>query len=48
MSAASILVAIREGLDKGKIKKGTTVLLSAFGAGMTGANAILKLDKNIY
>lgn len=48
MSAASILVAIREGLDNGKIKKGATVLLSAFGAGMTGANAILKLDKNIY
>lgn len=47
MSAASILVAIREGIDNNKIKLPATVMLSAFGAGMTAGNAILKLDKNI-
>ena len=45
MSAASIPVAIREGIDEGKIKLPATLLLSAFGAGMTAANAIIKLDK---
>ena len=45
MSAASIPVAIREGIDSGKIKLPATFLLSAFGAGMTAANAIIKLDK---
>ena len=47
MSAASIIVAIRESIDKGMIKLPATVLLSAFGAGMTAANAIVKLEKNI-
>ena len=47
MSAASILVAIREGIDVGKIKLPAKVMLSAFGAGMTAGNAILNLDKNI-
>ena len=47
MSAASIPVAIREEIDKGNIKLPATIMLSAFGAGMTGANAIIKLDKNI-
>lgn len=47
MSAASILVAIREAVDEGKIKLPATVMLSAFGAGMTAGNAILNLDKNI-
>ncbi|MBQ7287091.1 MAG: ketoacyl-ACP synthase III [Candidatus Gastranaerophilales bacterium] len=47
MSAASILVAIREGIDEGKIKLPATVMLSAFGAGMTAGNAIIKLDKNL-
>ncbi len=44
MSAASILVALREGIDKGTIKMPAKMILSAFGAGMTSANAILKLD----
>lgn len=44
MSAASIPVAIRESIDNGKIKLPATLMLSAFGAGMTGANAIIKLD----
>ncbi len=47
MSAASILVALREEIDAGKIKLPSKFLLSAFGAGMTGANAIIKLDENI-
>lgn len=47
MSAASILTAIREGIDEGKIKLPATLMISAFGAGMTGANAIIKLGKNI-
>ena len=47
MSAASILVAIRESVDNNEIKLPATVVLSAFGAGMTAGNAILKLDKNI-
>ena len=47
MSAASIPVAIREAIDEGKIKLPATVMLSAFGAGMTAGNAILNLDENI-
>ena len=47
MSAASILVAIRESIDKGELKLPATVMLSAFGAGMTAGNAIIKLDENI-
>ena len=47
MSAASIIVAIREGIDKGEIKLPAKFVLSAFGAGMTAANAVINLDKNI-
>ncbi|MBQ4646267.1 MAG: ketoacyl-ACP synthase III [Candidatus Gastranaerophilales bacterium] len=47
MSAASILVAIREAIDTKKIQLPATVMLSAFGAGMTAGNAILNLDENI-
>ena len=47
MSAASIPVAIRESIDNGKIKLPATIMISAFGAGMTGANAIIKLDKEV-
>lgn len=47
MSAASIPTAIREAIDKNKIKLPATILLSAFGAGMTAANAVIKLEKNI-
>ena len=47
MSAASIIVAIREAIDEGKMKLPATVMLSAFGAGMTAGNAILNLEKNI-
>jgi 3-oxoacyl-[acyl-carrier-protein] synthase-3 len=47
MSAASIPVAIREGIDNGQIKLPAKILISAFGAGMTGANAIISLDNNV-
>lgn len=47
MSAASIPVAIREAIDNRQIKLPATLMLSAFGAGMTGANAIINLDKDI-
>ena len=47
MSAASIPVAIRESIDEDKIKLPATIMISAFGAGMTGANAIIKLYKNV-
>lgn len=47
MSAASIIVAIREAIDKKEIKLPATVMLSAFGAGMSAGNAILKLEENI-
>lgn len=47
MSAASIPVAIRESIDNGKIKLPAKIMLSAFGAGMTGANAIITLDKEV-
>ena len=47
MSAASIIVAIREAINKNEIKLPATVMLSAFGAGMTAGNAIIKLEKNI-
>lgn len=45
MSAASIPCAIREGIDSGKIKLPATLLLSAFGAGMTAGNAIIKIKQ---
>ena len=47
MSAASIIVALREGIDNNKIKLPAKFMLSAFGAGMTAGNAIIKLDKDI-
>ncbi len=47
MSAASIPTAIREAIDEGKIKLPATIMISAFGAGMTGANAIIKLRENL-
>lgn len=47
MSAASIPVAIRDAVDNGEIKLPATIIISAFGAGMTAANAIIKLSNNI-
>lgn len=47
MSAASIPVAIREAIDNKEMKLPAVAMLSAFGAGMTAGNAIIKLDENI-
>ncbi len=41
-SAASIPIAWREAYDKGLIKKGDIILLSAFGGGFTWASAVIK------
>lgn len=41
MSAASIAVALQEAVESGRIKKGNTVVLVAFGAGLVaGANVV--------
>ena len=43
MSATSIPCVISEKIKSGEIKTPATVLLSAFGAGMTSAGAIIKI-----
>ena len=43
MSAASVPCVIAEKLKSGELKTPSTLLLSAFGAGMTSAGAIIKL-----
>jgi 3-oxoacyl-[acyl-carrier-protein] synthase-3 len=42
-TAASIPIALNEAIQEGKVKKGDTVLLAAFGAGFTWASCLLKL-----
>lgn len=46
-SAASIAIAITEGINNNKIKLPCTALLTGFGAGMTCGNAIVKLREGI-
>jgi 3-oxoacyl-[acyl-carrier-protein] synthase-3 len=41
-TAASIPIALTEAWEQGKIKKGETVVLAAFGSGFTWASAIIK------
>jgi 3-oxoacyl-[acyl-carrier-protein] synthase-3 len=41
-TAASIPIALTEAWEQGKIKKGDTVVLAAFGSGFTWASAIVK------
>ena len=41
-TAASIPIALTEAWEQGKIKKGNTVVLAAFGSGFTWASAIIK------
>jgi 3-oxoacyl-[acyl-carrier-protein] synthase-3 len=41
-SSASVLLALNEGITKGKIKRGQIVLLEAFGAGFTWGSALIK------
>ena len=46
-SAASIPIALVEGVETGKMKLGTTALLCGFGAGMTWGAAIVRLREGI-
>jgi 3-oxoacyl-[acyl-carrier-protein] synthase-3 len=41
-TAASIPIALTEAWEQGKIKKGDTIILAAFGSGFTWASAIIK------
>jgi 3-oxoacyl-[acyl-carrier-protein] synthase-3 len=41
-SAASIPIALQEAIATGRIKRGSTVLLAAFGAGLTWGGAVVK------
>ncbi|MDR1326996.1 MAG: 3-oxoacyl-ACP synthase, partial [Heliobacteriaceae bacterium] len=46
-SAASIPIALAEGVEKGKIKLGSTAILCGFGAGMTWGAAVIRLREGI-
>lgn len=46
-SAASIPIALVEGVEKGKIKLNSTAILCGFGAGMTWGAAVLRLREGI-
>lgn len=41
-SSASIPVALHEAIEEGKIKRGQTILMTAFGAGLTSSAVLLK------
>lgn len=41
-TAASVIIALTEAWEKGKIKDGDCVVLAAFGSGFTWASAIIK------
>ncbi len=42
-TAGSIPIALNEAINEGKAKKGDTIMLAAFGSGLTWASAVLKL-----
>lgn len=46
-SAASIPIALVEGVEKGKIKLGSTAILCGFGAGMTWGSTVVRLREGI-
>ena len=46
-SAASIPIALVEGVQQGKIKLGSTAILCGFGAGMTWGAAVVRLREGI-
>ena len=46
-SAASIPIALVEGVEQGKIKLGSTAVLCGFGAGMTWGGAVVRLREGI-
>ncbi len=47
-SAASIPIAMCEGIKEGKIKLPSTAILTAFGAGLTWGSAVVRLREDIY
>ena len=47
-SAASVPIAMCEGIDEGKIKLPSTAILCAFGAGLTWGSLIIRLREGIY
>ena len=46
-SAASIPIALAEGVEKGTVKLGSTAILCGFGAGMTWGGAIVRLREGV-
>ena len=46
-SAASIPIALVEGVEQGKIKLGSKAILCGFGAGMTWGAAVVRLREGI-
>lgn len=46
-SAASVPIALAEGVEKGNVKLGSTAILCGFGAGMTWGGAIVRLRDGI-
>lgn len=46
-SAASVPIALAEGVEKGNIKLGSTAILCGFGAGMTWGGAVVRLREGI-
>ena len=46
-SAASIPIALVEGVEQGKVKLGSTAVLCGFGAGMTWGGAVVRLREGI-
>ena len=46
-SAASIPIALVDGVEKGNVKLGTTAILTGFGAGMTWGGCIVRLREGI-
>ena len=46
-SAASIPIALAEGVEQGKIRLGSTAVLCGFGAGMTWGGAVVRLREGI-
>jgi len=41
-SSASVLLALHQGINDGRIKRGQVVLLEAFGAGFTWGSALIR------
>ena len=46
-TAKSIPLALVEGVEQGKVKLGSTAILTGFGAGMTWGGAIVRLREGI-